>query len=368
MARTPPLRDAHAERGATFTEFGGWEMPVEFDSIRAEHGAVREAAGVFDVSHMGEIEVVGPDATALMDRLVTNDVSGLDPGESRYAAVVDEDGVMLDDTVVYRRRDEDGDPAYLFVPNAGHDAEAHERWTRYRDEWDLDATVRNATEEYAMLAVQGPDAPGLVVDAVDDDPGAVDGLARFEATGASVADVDCWVARTGYTGEDGYELLGPWGEARTLWDAFADDCRPCGLGARDTLRLEMGFLLSGQDFDPEDDPRNPYEADIGFVVDLDGEFVGRDALAAVAEAGVEERLTGLVLQERAVPRHGYEVTDADGDVVGHVTSGTMSPTLGDPIAMAYLPVESTDPGTRVDVVVRGDRKRARTVEPPFVDR
>ncbi|MFB6080477.1 MAG: glycine cleavage system aminomethyltransferase GcvT [Haloferacaceae archaeon] len=363
--RKPPLRDAHAERGATFTEFGGWEMPVEFDSIRAEHAAVRESAGVFDVSHMGEIEVVGPDATPLMQRLTTNDVTALDPGDSQYAAVVTDEGVMIDDTVVYRRPDEDGRPSYLFVPNAGHDEEAHERWTTRRDEWGLDATVRNVSGEYAMLAVQGPDAPGLVADRVTDGTRLGD-LSRFDATGATVAGVDCWVARTGYTGEDGFELIAPADGARTLWDAFADDCQPCGLGARDTLRLEMGFLLSGQDFDPEDEPHTPYEAGIGFVVKLDTEFVGRDALEAQKEEGVDERIVGLRLLDRGVPRHGYEVTH-EGSAVGHVTSGTMSPTLGEPIALAYLPVDLTDPGTRVGVTVRGEAKRAKTVSTPFLE-
>ncbi|MFB6303244.1 MAG: glycine cleavage system aminomethyltransferase GcvT [Haloferacaceae archaeon] len=363
--RKPPLRDAHGERGATFTEFGGWEMPVEFDSIRAEHAAVRESAGVFDVSHMGEIEVVGPDAPALMQRLTTNDVTALDPGDSQYAAIVTEDGVMIDDTVVYRRPDEDGHPAYLFVPNAGHDVEAEERWASYRDEWELDAAVRNVTGERAMLAVQGPDAPGLVADAVTDGTPVRD-LSRFEATWAAVAGVDCWVARTGYTGEDGFELIAPADAATAVWNAVADDCQPCGLGARDTLRLEMGFLLSGQDFDPEDEPRTPYEAGIGFVVKLGTEFVGRDALEAVDAGGVDERLVGLTLLDRGVPRHGYEVTH-DGDAVGHVTSGTMSPTLGDPIALAYLPVGLTDPDTRVGVTVRGESKRAKTVSTPFLE-
>ncbi|MFC6725441.1 glycine cleavage system protein T, partial [Halobium palmae] len=178
--RTPPLRAEHADRGAKFTEFGGWDMPVEFDSIRAEHAAVREAAGVFDVSHMGEIEVSGPDAAALTGRLTTNDVSLLDPGDSQYAAITDEEGVILDDTVVYRLPDRDGERRYLFVPNAGHDAEMHERWVTHRDRWNLDATVEDRTEDWAMFAVQGPDAPDIVGEAASigagtgDEDGGVD--------------------------------------------------------------------------------------------------------------------------------------------------------------------------------------------------
>ncbi|PSQ07294.1 glycine cleavage system protein T [Halobacteriales archaeon QS_6_71_20] len=377
--RKPPLRDAHAERGATFTEFGGWDMPVEFDSIRTEHAAVREAAGVFDVSHMGEIEVVGPDATALLQRLTTDDVSALSPGDAQYAGITREDGVLLDDTVVYRLPDEErpaggagadaGDdgsvPAYLFVPNAGNDGRMHERWVDHREEWGLDCEVRNVTGERAMFAVQGPDAPGLVADAVDDGGPDVLDLPPFSATHAPVAGADCWVARTGYTGEDGFEIVCLWDAAGTVWELFAADATPCGLGARDTLRVEHGFLLSGQDFHPEDEPRTPYEADIGSVVDLDAEFVGRDALATQREAGVEETFAGIELLDRGVPRHGYDVTDEDGHVVGTVTSGTMSPTLEKPIALGYLPTELTDPGTQLHVVVRGQRKRAKVAPVPF---
>ncbi|PSP99707.1 glycine cleavage system protein T [Halobacteriales archaeon QS_4_70_19] len=388
--RTPPLRELHADRGATFTEFGGWDMPVEFDSIRTEHAAVRESAGLFDVSHMGEIIVSGPDATTLTDRLVTNDVAALDAGEAVYAAITDEDGVMHDDTVVYRLPADETDraaaaaPAYLFVPNAGHDEWAHGRWCDSRDEWGLDATVENVTDDWAMFALQGPAALDHLAAATDatPDPG------RFEIVGATVAGVECLVARTGYTGEDGVELLVPWAEAGTVWTAFtgpvaaADDTegeqpadgsagddrvRPCGLGSRDTLRIEAGFLLSGQDFHPEDEPRNPYEAGIGFVVKLDTEFVGRDALEGVEAEGVDEQFVGIRLVERGVPRNGYDITNTDGKVIGSVTSGTMSPTLDEPVGMGYVPTEYADPGTTVRVVVRGQQKKARVRTLPFLD-
>ena len=364
--RKPPLRDVHADRGATFTEFGGWEMPVEFGSIRREHTAVRERAGIFDVSHMSEIEVTGPDATALMQRLTTNDVTALDPGDSQYAAITDADGVIIDDTIVYRLPwTEEAEPAYLFVPNAGHDAEMAERWTTHRDDWGLDARVANTTEEWAMFAVQGPDSPGLVTDAI----GSVPDLVRSEATEATIAETGCLVSRTGYTGEDGFEVLCPWSEAEAVWNAFVDDdaCQPCGLGARDTLRIELGFLLSGQDFHPPAEPRTPYEAGIGFAVKLDTEFVGRDALERVEAEGVDERFVGIELLDRGVARHGYDLTNEAGDRVGHVTSGTMSPTLSKPVALGYLPVDDADPGTRVNVVVRGEPKRAKVVVPPFID-
>jgi aminomethyltransferase len=292
---------------------------------------------------------------------VTNDVSDLDPGEGVYAGITDDDGVLLDDTVVYRlpeaREDE-----ILFVPNAGHDAEMHDRWIDHRDEWGLDATVTNRTGEFAMIAVQGPDAPDLVAAESAAD---VTDLGRFEVADAAVAGVDGLIARTGYTGEDGFELLAPWDDAETVWTAL--ECQPCGLGARDTLRLEMGFLLSGQDFHHAEDPRNPYEAGIEFVVDLDTEFVGRDALEGADVEGVEERLTGVELVDRGVPREGYAVTAPDGTELGEITSGTMSPTLGEGIGLAYLPTEyRSDESVRV--VVRGEPKKARTTVPPFLDR
>ncbi|MFB6308068.1 MAG: glycine cleavage system aminomethyltransferase GcvT [Haloarculaceae archaeon] len=360
--RKTPLADAHDERGATFTDFGGWEMPVEFDSIRTEHTAVRESVGKFDVSHMGEIVVSGPDAVRLCQRLTTNDVTVLDPGEAHYSTITREDGVILDDTVVYRLPAAwDGD--LLFVPNAGHDEGMAERWRTHRDRWGMDATVDNRTAEYAMLAIQGPEAVGLVARETDLDVGELD---RFEIAAGTVAGTAALVARTGYTGEDGVEIICPWDSAPDVWDAL--ECQPCGLGARDTLRLEMGFVLSGQDFHPEAEPRTPYEAGLGFVVKLDTEFVGRDALEGVKTEGPEEKLVGLSLIDRGVPREGYAVETPAGEAIGHVTSGTMSPTLGDAIALAYLPAEYAEPGRPVRVVVRDEPKKARTRTTPFLDR
>ncbi|MBB6645014.1 glycine cleavage system aminomethyltransferase GcvT [Halobellus ruber] len=357
--RQPPLYDLHADR-ATFTDFGGWEMPVEFDSIRTEHAAVRESVGIFDVSHMGEVVVDGPDATELMQRLLTADMASLDPGDAQYAAITDEAGIIHDDTIAYRLPD-DGDPRYLFVPNAGHDEEAYGRWVDRREEWGLDCEVRNETDAWAMVAVQGPDAPDAVADATTVDPA---DLGRNEIAAGAVDGVESWIARTGYTGEDGVEILCPPEDAAAVWSAF-EGCQPCGLGSRDTLRTEMGFLLSGQDFDPDAEPRTPYEAGIGWAVDLDTGFVGRDALAEAAETGPEEAFVGLKLRERGIARHGHDIT-VDGEVVGHVTSGTMSPTLGEPIALGYVPTSLSEPGTQVEVVVRGDGKRAEVASTPFI--
>jgi aminomethyltransferase len=358
--RMPPLREAHAAADASFTDFGGWDMPVEFDSIRTEHTAVRESVGKFDVSHMGEIAVSGPDAATLCQRLTTNDVLALNPGDAQYAAITDDAGVILDDTVVYNLPG-DADAAYLFIPNAGHDTEMYDRWVTHREEWALDASVENRTEEYAMIAVQGPDAPAVLGAETDVDLGE---MARFDIERGDVAGTQALVARTGYTGEQGFEVLCPWTDAEQVWSAV--DCQPCGLGARDTLRIEMGFLLSGQDFDPEADPRTPYEAGVGFVVDLETEFVGRDALEGIDAEGVDETFVGLKLIDRGVPRHGYEITTPDGDHLGEVTSGTMSPTLGEPIALGYVPSDHAEPDRTVRVVIRGEPKKARITTPPFL--
>ncbi len=358
--RQSPLRAGHEAAGADFTDFGGWEMPVDFESIRTEHTAVREGAGKFDVSHMGQVVVSGPDAARLTGRLTTNDVGALSPGEAQYAAITDDEGIMLDDTVVYRLPGEWGG-GYLFVPNAGHDAEIAGRWVSHCEEWGLDATVENRTAEYAMVAVQGPDAPGLVDREAEAD---LDALGRFEVTATRVAGADALVARTGYTGEDGVEVICEVADADTVWSAA--DCHPCGLGARDTLRIEAGLLLSGQDFDPEEEPRNPYEAGIGFAVALETDFVGRDTLAAVAADGPAEKLLGLTLDERGVPRHGYPIESPDGERLGTVTSGTMSPTLAEPIALGYLPRAYDEPGRAVRVVVRDEPKKAHVTGTPFL--
>ncbi len=358
--RSPPLGTVHAEADAKLTEFGGWEMPVEFDSIRQEHTAVRSTAGKFDVSHMGQIEVAGPDAATVLNRLTSNDVGALDAGEAQYSTFTTREGVIVDDTVVYRLP-ASSTASYLFIPNAGHDAELYDRVRSHAAEWDLDVDVTNATDAYGMIAVQGPDAMGMLSEHCTA-PGKI---SRFSIATRDVAGVECLVARTGYTGEDGVEILCDTADTERVWSAL--DCQPCGLGARDTLRLEAGFLLSGQDFHPEDNPRTPYEAGIGFVVKLDTEFVGRDALEQVAEEGVTEKLIGVRLRERGIPRHGYEIVD-DGRVIGTVTSGTMSPTLEYAIGLGYVPVEYTDPGTNLAVIIRDDAKQARVTTLPFYER
>lgn len=358
--RRTTLYDAHVEAGARFTDFGGWEMPVSFEGIRAEHAAVRSAVGKFDVSHMGQIIVEGPDATSLMQRLVTNDVTELESGDAQYAAITDEDGIIIDDTIVYRLAATD-DPRYLFVPNAGHNEALAERWRRHRDEWELTASVDDRTGSTGMIAVQGPDAVEHIDELADAD---IDGLSRFGHRDATIADTSVTVARTGYTGEDGVELVVPAADAPAVWSAI--DGPPIGLGARDTLRLEAGLLLGGNEFDHESNPRTPLEAGIDFAVDLDTPFVGRDALRRQRDAGLEATLVGFGLADRGVPRTGYAILDEAGEPIGTVTSGTKSPTLDRPIGLGYVDPAFAAPETAIAVEVRGDAKRGKVESLPFV--
>jgi len=351
MARRPPLYEVHADEDARTTEFGGWDMPTRFTSTKEEHRAVREEVGKFDVSHMGRVRVTGDDAVELAQGMTTNDVEQLDEGEAQYSATTGEDGFLVDDTVVYRV-----EGGVLFVPNAGRDKDATERWRRYADAEGFEATVENRTEATAMFAVQGPDA----VEAVRGAGAAVGDLPRFGWRTVRVGDVDAFVSRTGYTGEDGFEFVVDSDDAATVWRSL--DATPCGLAARDTLRTEMGFLLRGHEFG-DDNPRTPYEAGIGFVVAPETGFVGNDALRG--NEVPDEFLVGFRLDERAVPRQGYAVR-VDGEEVGEVTSGTVSPTLDEPVGMAYLPAEDADEGTAIEVIVRGEPKRGTVEEPPFV--
>lgn len=359
----PPLYAVHDELGASFTDFGGWEMPVEFDDIRTEHSAVREDVGIFDVSHMGQIEVTGPDAAELNANLVTNAVDEMDIGQGRYSAILNEDGHMIEDIIFYRLPDQDGEERYLGVPNAGNDEMIADRWRSYRDELGLDADVTITTEDYAMVAVQGPNAPEHVDAATEED---VLSLGRYEGMWATINGAEMWVARTGYTGEDGFEIAGPADKAESLWNAF-DGVTPCGLGCRDTLRLEAGLLLSGQDFHPEEMPVTPIEAKLSFAVDLDHDFVGKDICADQIQNGTEKQLIGLKLNDRGVPRHGYTIESTDGEEIGEVTSGTMAPTLGEAIGLGYVDSSYAEEGTDINVMVRGNPKSATITSHRFLN-
>lgn len=357
--RLSPLHERHESTNADFTDFAGWAMPVAFDSIRDEHLAVRESAGVFDVSHMSEVGVEGPDSEVVLNRLATNDVTALDPGDAQYTCFLEESGSIIDDAVLYRYPDQDG---YLFVPNAGHGSMMTERVAEYAVDWGMDVSVENRTGDVALLAIQGPDAVQKV-DAVTTE--SVADIDRFTWRRMDIADLSCLVARTGYTGEDGVEVFVNPGDATDLWNTF-DQVQSCGLGARDTLRIEAGLLLSGQDFDPENEPRTPVEAGLEFVVDFGTDFVGSDVVETQRVDGTDQRMVGIRADGRGIPRNGYDIL-VDGTHIGQVTSGTKSPTFNLPLALGYIEAAYTDPRTEVRVEVRDRMVEATVVEQRFLE-
>jgi aminomethyltransferase len=342
--------------------FAGWEMPVQYEGIVAEHRTVRSAVGLFDLSHMGEVLVSGPEALAFTRYAVVSDPGTLEPGQAQYSMLCAEDGGIVDDLIVYRT-----DEGYLIVCNAGNRDAVVAHLGELRGRGDFDATVDDRSDRTALIAPQGPNAAELLSGLTDLD---LSGLGYYRSLRGSVAGVECLVARTGYTGEDGFELLCDARRATALWGALmaageALGLRPCGLGSRDTLRLEAGMPLYGNELTRE---TNPYEANLGRVVKLDkGEFVGRAALAAVQQSGPKRKLVGLVMRDGAVARHGYPVL-VDGREAGVVTSWTASPTLDEKIAMAYVPAAAAAPGGEVEVVVRERPYRAEQVKLPFYRR
>ena len=352
----------HERLGAVMTPFAGWQMPLRYGSETAEHQAVRHAAGLFDLSHMGEIVVRGPGAGAALDYALTGFLSVLPRGRARYTMICAEDGGVLDDLVVYRQ----GEQEFLVIANAANTAVVFgELLSRASG---FDAAVSDATEDYALIAIQGPAAAGILGPLASMDLGA---MKYYAGAFGDVARVPAWVARTGYTGEDGFELFCRPGDAVRVWDALSAagapaGLVPAGLAARDTLRLEAGMPLYGNELGPD---MTPYEAGLGRVVKFEkpGDFVGRSALSARASAGPRLELVGLTLQSRRVARHGYPVL-ADGIGVGTVTSGAPSPTLGRPIAMAYLRAGSGVRDAVLAVGIRGEAVPAQLTDLPFYSR
>jgi len=359
MAQRTPLYDVHARSGGRIVEFAGWDMPVQYSGILDEHEAVRTRAGLFDVSHMGEVVFRGPRALPALQRLFTNDLARCADGQAMYGCLCRESGGIVDDVVVYRRADDD----LLVCVNAAN---------RQKDfEWLSGqaggADVKNESDAWAQLALQGPAAAGVVQKLTSVRLSSV-GTYRF--TSGEVAGIPCLVARTGYTGEDGFELFCPPGQAARLWEALLEAGRPegvipAGLGARDSLRLEMAYRLYGSDMDDE---TTPLEAGLGWVVKLEkGEFMGREAMRRQREAGVPRKLVGFTLTDPGIPRHGYRVL-RDGQPVGLVTSGTKSPSLQIPLGLAYVPSALAAEGSTFAVEIRGRAAAARVVKTPFYSR
>ncbi|PRX95735.1 glycine cleavage system aminomethyltransferase GcvT [Allonocardiopsis opalescens] len=362
--RATPLHAVHRRLGAQLVDFAGWSMPLRYGSETAEHRAVREAAGLFDLSHMGEIAVTGAQAAELLDYALVGHLSALKPGKARYTMITAADGGVIDDLIVYRLAEDD----YLVVANAANAATVREELAHRAA--GFAAEVADRSDEHALLAVQGPRAAAILAGLTATD---LDGVGYYAGHRAEVDGRPVLLARTGYTGEDGFELFCAPADAEPLWEALTragagEGLVPAGLSARDTLRLEAGMPLYGNELTRE---VTPYEAGLGRVVRLDkpGDFVGRDALALRAESGPAARLVGLAGRGRRTPRHGHPVL-YEGRRVGEVTSGAPSPSLGRPIAMAYiaadLPVEPGADGLAVDV--RGRAEPVDLVPLPFYRR
>ncbi len=360
--RKTPLNARHRASGAKMVPFAGWEMPVEYSGVVAEHTAVRERAGLFDVSHMGEIEIAGKDALAAVQRISSNDASKLSVGQAQYSGLLTPQGTFVDDLLVYRLAPEH----YLLVVNAGNIASDY-AWIVEHIKGVGDAVAVDASSRYALLALQGPAAQQVLqtLTAVD-----LSTIKYYWFAHGEVAGVRGTISRTGYTGEDGFEVFVPPQQADRVWQAIlhageSADVVPCGLGARDTLRLEAGMRLHGNDIDQT---TTALEADLGWIVGWKkDDFIGAAALRQQKAAGLTRRIVGFEMVERGIARHGYEAY-IDGRKVGVVTSGTQTPFLKKAIGMAYLPIAHTTVDAEFDVDIRGRKTRARIVPMPFYKR
>lgn len=369
LKRTP-LYETHQALGARMMPFGGYDMPVQYKGILEEHRAVREAAGLFDVSHMGEVMVTGPDALAFVQHLMTNDASTLYDGRALYTVMCRPDGGAIDDLLVYRLAED----AYLLVINAANTEKdlAHIRAEHAAFEGDV--TVEDVSDQTALLALQGPKALEIAQAVAPELGQALADLKPYHflrpAPGAFLGCERALISATGYTGEPGLEIYCEPERVEAVWEALMEagaplGLQPAGLGARDTLRLEAGFCLYGNELNEE---TTPLEAGLGWVVKLQKDaFVGREALAQRKEAGLERRLVGFVMEDRGIPRQGYAIVDGDGNPIGEVTSGSQSPVLGHGIGLGYVRNDPafTTPGSRLGIAVRSRILAATVTKPPF---
>jgi len=357
--RRTPLYEAHKALGARIIDFGGWAMPVQYATgILEEHRTVRTSCGMFDVSHMGEVEFRGPRAAEAVQRIVTNAVGKLAPGAAMYTVACRPSGGIVDDLIVYRHAAD----RFLIVVNAANIAKDY-GW--FREQTGTVCDVVDLSDETALIAVQGPQAVATMArlwrgHTLADVKG-------FHLVTGELAGRRATASRTGYTGEDGFEVFCAAGDARAIWDALVElDVTPAGLGARDTLRLEARLCLYGNDID---ETTTPLEAGLGWVVKLDaGDFVGKAALEKQKAEGVARKLVGFVMKERGIARHGYEIRDAQGAKIGTVTSGSPSPSTNQNIGMGYVPTALAEPGQTLVIDCRGKALRAEVVKGPFYKR
>ncbi|WP_107667273.1 glycine cleavage system aminomethyltransferase GcvT [Cyanothece sp. BG0011] len=354
LLRTP-LYDLIVQQKARMTAFSGWEMPVQFTGLKVEHHAVRTEVGMFDISHMGKFTLEGEGLISVLQSLVPSDLSRLTPGKAQYTVLLNPDGGIIDDIIIYCQ----GEDKAVIIVNAGT-KDKDKKWILS----NLGTSSLNFTDlsqDRVLLAIQGPETVERLQPLVEGD---LTQLSFFGHTETKVLGYPAFVARTGYTGEDGFEVMIDPEGGKELWRSLLEvGVTPCGLGARDTLRLEAAMSLYGQDID---DHTTPLEAGLKWLVHLDqkGEFVGREVLEKQAEEGVKRRLVGLEMEGRHIARHGYPVASG-GKIVGEVTSGTLGPTVGKAIALAYVPRELSKIGTRVEVEIRGKRYPAKVVKKPF---
>jgi aminomethyltransferase len=357
-----PLNARHRASGAKMVPFAGWDMPVEYSGVTNEHLAVRTRAGLFDVSHMGEMEIAGKDALAAVQRISSNDASKLAIGQAQYSGLLTPNGTFVDDLLVYRL----AASHFLLVVNAGNIAKDY-AWMAERMAGTGDAVIVDASSRYALIALQGPEALNVLQPLTGVD---LAGMKYYWFGHGEVANVRATVSRTGYTGEDGFEIFVPPQQADKVWLAIlesgkAADVIPCGLGARDTLRLEAGMRLHGNDID---ETTSAVEADLNWIVGWKKEdFIGASTLRAQKANGVARKIVGFEMLDRGIGRHGYDAYIGDARA-GVVTSGTQTPFLKKAIGMAYLPIEHNAPGTEFDVDIRVKRTRARVVPMPFYKR
>jgi len=362
MALKSPLNDIHKKQGAKFTEFAGFEMPLQFTSIKDEHLTVRKKIGIFDVSHMGNVWIKGKDAEKLLTLTTMEDASKIGIGKSQYTAILREDGTIIDDTIFMHV-----DERYMLIPNAGQSKIITDWLNKQIKKHNLDAQAENVSREYVILAVQGPKSRETLQKLTDED---LSKIGFFGCKKIRFAGFDVIISFTGYTGEMGYEFqINDFDLAKKIFNKILETgeefgIKPVGLGARDTLRMEKFFLLAGNEFEGG---RTPLEANLGFFINWDHDFIGKDALLKQKEKGGYERLTAMICTEKGIPRHGCTVKK-DEKNIGVVSSGTMSPCLNKGIAMAYIKPDYIKIDNTADIIIRGRKVKAKMIKPPFVSK
>jgi aminomethyltransferase len=350
------LNSIHKELGAKMVEFAEWKMPVQYEGVRQEHLAVRKSAGLFDVSHMGEIEVKGIDAIKFCQWVTTNDAKKVQNFQAQYTLLCNNEGGVVDDVIIYKFSDEH----FLFCVNASNSDKDY-AWIK-KEENNFDVVVSDKSSQYSQIAIQGPDSKTILSEALGEN---LDSIKKFRFEMINWNGYDMIVARTGYTGEEGFEIFLPWDGAPALWKSLMEmgrefQIKPCGLAARDTLRIEMGYPLYGHEIDED---INPLEAGLERYIKLDGDdFIGKAALLKSLDAGLKNELVGFELLERGIPREGYSIFK-NGTFLGNVTSGTLSPSLEKSIGLGYLSIKAND--DRIQIQIRDTFRDAKIVNTPF---